>query len=192
MIDIRRLLKNSFYIYSLGMVGFLLLLGFLVLAYILAIYIAKTVTINQYTLGLLNSSFTLILVVVTAIYVFFTYGILNQTTKSEKRSFIEKRLQKLYYPLLRVTSFSENDVSGEHILIDDSFSTNDKKHNIYELETYLYLARNESSKEISSFLDQLCDEDSFLVSLNEVKNLRSLLIKDIDYYKKELEALVDN
>jgi hypothetical protein len=64
-----------------------------------AVYIARIVEINESTFKLLSVFSTILLVMITAIYVIFTYGILNATTKAQKIAFIEKRLEKLYYPL---------------------------------------------------------------------------------------------
>ncbi len=55
--------------------------------------------IYKNTLGLMNVSVTFILAVLTAIYVLLTKQIVLESRKQNKIAYIEKRLEKLYYPL---------------------------------------------------------------------------------------------
>ncbi len=57
----KKLFDTTFNGIASGLVGSLLILGFLLLAYIIMIYITKTIAINDQTIGLMNVSSSLIL-----------------------------------------------------------------------------------------------------------------------------------
>ena len=72
------------------------LLAIVVIGMLLSTFIAKSISINTSTLGLLNLSFLIILVFVTIIYVILTGRIVAETKNDRKVAIKEKTLENLY------------------------------------------------------------------------------------------------
>lgn len=92
-------LKKTVIFVLLCMVAIFVYLVLFVVPYTPSSFIYSFMKINENTLGLMNVSVTLILVVLTAIYVLLTKQIVLESRKENKIAYIEKRLEKLYYPL---------------------------------------------------------------------------------------------
>lgn len=84
-------------LFSTGATFFLI--AFFLIAYTFNLFIYPFMKISEDTLVSMNISVTLVLVAITAIYVFFTGQIVSESRKETKIAYIEKRLEKLYYPL---------------------------------------------------------------------------------------------
>lgn len=136
-------------------------------------------------------SINLLLVVVTAVYVAFTYGILRQSVDKEDRDYIEKRLQKLYYPLLRVLDMPSNSVGGDAVFLN-CYDRKDEFRILLELVTYSYLARDVNQEYIECELLQICKKGSFDSSNPDIAKLKEIVKNDVGYYKQELKQFVGN
>ena len=89
--------------------GIWIIVGILVLVLIgmlISLFIAKSISINTFTLGLLNLSFLIILILVNICYVIITgwYAhstklMLDNQTKTRKIDALEKKLEKIYSPI---------------------------------------------------------------------------------------------
>lgn len=72
------------------------LLAIVVIGMLVSTFIAKSISISTFTLGLLNLSFLIILVFVTIIYVILTGRIVAETKNDRKVAIKEKTLENLY------------------------------------------------------------------------------------------------
>ncbi|MBN2487395.1 MAG: hypothetical protein JXA98_00025 [Methanosarcinaceae archaeon] len=125
--------------------GTIVLLLLLLLGLLLSLFIAKSMTINDYTLGLLNISFTLILVFITLIYVIFTGQIVRESKNAQKVAFIEKRLEKLYYPLKGILELNPKESTTEAELA--------QLRQINDLYRFQYLATDELKELLNKFIN---------------------------------------
>lgn len=154
-------LKQAMYLGAFGGIfGTFGLVAFVIVALGLTQYISKISSLDQNTSVLLNISVTIILAFLTAIYVFLTYQIVAQSAADRKVRFIERKFEKLYYPLR--TALKRFDVNYVSDNIGQIVTTTKKgeggsgfphyniinrlwyfKKDIDQVSPYLYMASNE-------------------------------------------------
>ena len=171
-----------------GMIGTIFLLLFLAMGVFLAFYISS-IPIPESIMELLNVSFSIILVAITAVYVKFTGQIVKQTNKNSEIAFIEKRLEKLYYPLDDVLQNPTNmdftgGGKGEYIDLN-------KIDNIIPFQ---YLASKNIEDLLNSYikttLAERTDIDYNYVPYIVNEDIITRVNTDIDIYKTELKKLI--
>jgi len=152
--------------------------------------------INQDTIASLNLFSNLLLVLVTATYVFLTSRMLNQTSTSNKMELIEKRLEKLYYPLLQVLNASERAKleAPERTVYLLMFG---HMGGIYtnKLHSSQHLSRNRSFQMINKVLIMLGPsvyDQVVPLKPDEFINLKYLVEDDIKYFTEMLNKLNDS
>ncbi len=85
-----------------------------------------------------------------------------------------------------------NLTDGDTVFLTSQIPSYNKIKDVYELGTYLYLARDSSSEPVSKFLNELYKKNSFKSSAQEIYYLKNLISQDIQYFKTKLESLVDS
>lgn len=174
-----------------GIIGTTFLLLFLAAGFFLAIYISL-IQVSDNIMELLNVSFSVILVAITAVYVKFTGQIVNQTNKNSEIAFIEKRLEKLYYPLKDVLQNPTN-----------MYFVGDKKeridlNKIDNIIPFQYLASKNIEDLLNDFINIALAERTN--TDNEYSNyapyeivtedIKIKVNEDIETYKNELKKLI--
>lgn len=179
-----------------GLLGTVFLLVFFLIAYSLNSFILPFMKIEDNMLTSMNISVTLILVAITAIYVFFTGEIVSESRKENKISFTEKRLECLYYPLLSVIEVSskmeENNRPDEDIYPDDEYLLMFDKQDINNINRYRYLARKENGLIIRKILREALRSEVVYISLQDYMDFSSAIHKDVKVFNKKLEELIDD
>lgn len=143
--------------------------------------------------------FTCILVGITGIYVYITHKILKEQEKARKISFIERRLEKLYYPL---KNFIEDLV---YIPIKDNYGNHYKDFGIDKFDKIVpfeYLILSNGSNKIKEFLNEIIkakqDENvKFhgdliyeIIRPEKVQVIKEIIDQDIQTLQEELNKLV--
>ena len=174
-----------------GIIGTTFLLLFLAAGFFLAIYISL-IQVSDNIMELLNVSFSVILVAITAVYVKFTGQIVKQTNKNSEIAFIEKRLEKLYYPLKDVLQNPTN-----------MYFVGDKKeridlNKIDNIIPFQYLASKNIEDLLNDFINIALAERTN--TDNEYSNyapyeivtedIKIKVNEDIETYKNELKKLI--
>ncbi|MCK4938131.1 MAG: hypothetical protein KAR85_05965 [Methanosarcinales archaeon] len=168
-------------------IALLLLLN---IVFLLAYIIKQSISINASNMSLLNLSCSIILLFITAIYVSLTANILGDQRKSRQIAFIERRLEKLYYPIKDVlsnpfTPHSSNDVKQIEW----------KK--VESIVPFQYLAYEKSKDIINEFINKVIKskteyEGDLSFSNFENDELKTIINNDIEMYEKELDELTKN
>jgi len=123
---------------------------------------------------ILSAAMTFTLLIITFLYTQATVGIINETKKDRQIRFIEKGLEKLYYPLkLRLIKFELDD---DKPLDDFAFELVDS------FSKYIYLASDEFASIWDGFIEQW-DMDLY-------PNIEKQVEKDIKKYERELNNLI--
>lgn len=180
----------SYLVYSVadGMNAVLFLLLLLSMGIFLAIYISS-LPIPENIMKLLNISFSIILVAITAIYVILTGQIVKQTDKNSEIAFIEKRLEKLYYPLIDVLQNPTNmDLTGGN---KSKFLDLNK---IDKIIPFQYLASKDIENLLNDYINTALAERTD-INYNYVpyivnKDFMAKVKMDIEIYKSELKKLI--
>ena len=174
-----------------GIIGTTFLLLFLAAGFFLAIYISL-IQVSDNIMELLNVSFSVILVAITAVYVKFTGQIVKQTNKNSEIAFIEKRLEKLYYPLKDILQNPTN-----------MYFIGDKKeridlNKIDNIIPFQYLASKNIEDLLNDFINIALAERTN--TDNEYSNyapyeivtedIKTKVNEDIETYKNELKKLI--
>ena len=169
-------------------IALLLLLN---IVFLLAYIIKQSISINASNMSLLNLSCSIILLFITAIYVSLTANILGDQRKSRQIAFIERRLEKLYYPI--------KDVLSNPITIN--YSSNDVKQiewkKVEAIVPFQYLAYEKSKDIINEFIEKVIKskteyEGDLSFSNFENDELKTIINNDIEMYEKELDELTKN
>lgn len=170
------------------------------LALSIAAYIGQILVINESNLSLLESSLTIALLVVTAIYVYLTYQIVVQGENDRKIEFIERKLEKFYYPFLNFlkTSIDLIPIEDERKLlrfrkklynIDNRKSDPDYR----EFSTHKYLATKNINDSLENFFKIINQNQE--TKEKEHIDVYEKLIKDveidIEIFSKKLDDLVE-
>jgi len=150
--------------------------------------ISNILNISKYNPEILNASIAMLLVIVTILYAYATWEIvdeskktrkittqvLNETKKDRKVVFIEKTLEELYYPLYEILSGSHSNAEYNKIIRYSYLST-------INLEESL----KRHIKHVKG-IERLLPEDTEELN-NEIK---FIIEKDIENFKKELDDLL--
>ena len=154
----------------------------------LSVIYLEIINYNLDLVGIINVSLITILVLITGAYGYFTWQIVDDQKKSRKLAFIERRLEKLYYPI--------KDVLSNPITIN--YSSNDVKQiewkKVEAIVPFQYLAYKKSKDMINEFIEKVikskteCGGD---LSFNNFENdeLKNIINNDIEMYEKELNEL---
>ncbi len=146
---------------------------------------------NLDLIELIDVSLITILVVITGAYGFFTWEIVDDQRKSRQIAFIERRLEKLYYPI--------KDVLSNPITIN--YSSNDVKQiewkKVEAIVPFQYLAYEKSKDIINEFIEKVIKskteyEGDLSFSNFENDELKNIINNDIEMYEKELNELTMN
>lgn len=191
-------IKQKFYeIAQLGIIFILYILG-LCLSY----FIANRMFPSDSNLLLLQASTTIVLVFITMIYVYLTAEIVKQSKNEQKIAFIEKRLEKLYYPLQQIldSSFlyypSEEDVMELGYVPEAFVNYNIEYKKIEEIIPYLYLAKDELKHKLHrllKILNNLKKKDIKLFTIDEVNlhdQINEIVKRDIKNFLSDLNNLI--
>ena len=181
-------LKQAMYLGAFGGIfGTFGLVAFVIVALGLTQYISKISSLDQNTSVLLNISVTIILAFLTAIYVFLTYQIVAQSATDRKIRFIERKLEKLYYPLrTTMKSFDVNYVSDNIEKMMVFIGAGEKNDAAYpfqniidrmwyfktdfdQISPYLYMASNELDDSVMKII-HLAESNKLFVEKWEVLN----------------------
>lgn len=190
MVEIRKWLEDFIYgvlesaSYTLG--GAISLVLLLLISLLISTHISSIMIINETSLGLLNTSFTLLLVFVTLIYVLFTGKIVRQTNNAQKIVFIERKLEKFYFPMLNVLEYLLNITYHN---VDDNFDDIIKK--LDAIIPYQYLATDKSRQFFTQISSIVSDSDSIVHNVNRKRNTLEIfqdhLLIEIDKFDTELQ-----
>lgn len=163
---------------------------------LIALYIANSMQINENSIGLLSISFSILLVFITAFYVYLTSENVSLTKNYNKIAFAEKRLEKLYYPLrdflnsrIMVTCSEEQIVAlGNYGNIDES------RYKIEDIYPFQYLATKNLNGPLHEYIEMIRELKSLEMTERQIKELhtkvRTNVDTDIEYLIEELTKLV--
>lgn len=172
-----------------AIMGVALIFAFIAVGILLTIYLASSIPVTESILGLLNVSFSVILITITAIYVFFTGQIVEQTNKNNKILFIEKRLEKLYYPLEDIL---QNPIVRNPVgYIVEEIDLN----KIDNIIPYQYLASKNIEELLNDFIKTAFNErksldNNYVLYLIVTEEIKTMVNDDIKTYKRELKKLI--
>lgn len=143
----------------------------------------------------INALFTIILVIITAFYVRHTGKTVEQSENEMKIALIEKRLEKLYYPLKDILESTTLIQIGESINLR-SYSQSESNYQIEDLIPYLYLAQSDLEDSLKKFIKILrkhgLPSDMNLDELNDLKkHIMEIITIHIQNLTNELNDLVD-
>ena len=186
--SVREIIYYLVYSVADGMNAVLFLLLLLSMGIFLAIYISS-LPIPENIMKLLNISFSVILVAITAIYVKLTGQIVKQTDKNSEIAFIEKRLEKLYYPLIDVLQNpTYMDLTGGD---KGKFLDLNKIDNIIPFQ---YLASKNIDDLLNDYINiTLAERTDFAYNYVPYivnKDIMAKVKMDIEIYKSELKKLI--
>lgn len=120
---------------------------------------------------------TVVLAVITGVYVYYTHRLLNETQISRKIESIEKKLEEFYYPFKQDINFckmkSSNDINIKRFF-----------HN-REYMKRLYLCEN---AHILFILKRVQDPQS-IIDVKDITDLQEFVEKDIDKLIKQLKNI---
>lgn len=170
-----------------GIFGAFGLVAFLIIVLALSQYIPIIISVDENTSGLANISATIILAFLTAIYVLLTSQIVAQSAADRKVRFIERKLEKLYYPLRTALKRFDIDYVSNNIeqmmdpvvkVGEESPSSNLKnvidslwhfKKDFDQISPYLYMASNELDDSVMKII-HLAESNKLFVEKWEVLN----------------------
>lgn len=115
----------------------------------LVLYISIFFNILSIEPSILNSSIVMVLLFVTFLYTNYTAQIVEETKKDRNVAFIERRLEKLYFPL-KICLIQHSKIKLSTFNVDDLFSIRKSLDNIIP---YLYLSSNDLRGNLESFLE---------------------------------------
>lgn len=203
-------IKQKFYeIAQLGKIFVLYILGFLlgivILFYLgvwLSYFIANRMFPSDSNLSLLQTSTTIVLVFITTIYVYLTAEIVKQSKNEQKIAFIEKRLEKLYYPLQHIlhSSFeyipSVEDAMELGYVPEAFVNYNIEYEKIEDILPYQYLAKDELKHKLHrllKILNNLKKKNIKLFTIDEVNlhvQINEIVKRDIKDFSTDLNNLI--
>ena len=177
----------SFYIFVL-----LILLATITIVIYLSVFYLEIINYNLDLIGVINVSLITMLVLITGAYGYFTWQIVDDQKKSRKVAFIERRLEKLYYPT--------KDVLTNPITVKDPnslFVVEIAWKKVEEIAPFQYLAYEKSKDTINEFIEKVIKskteyEGALMFSNFENGELKSIINDDIEMYENELNELTYN
>lgn len=143
----------------------------------------------------INALVTMILVIITAFYARHTGKTVEQSENEKKIALIEKRLEKLYYPLKDVLESTTLIQNGESINLR-SCSQSESNYQIKDLIPFLYLAHSDLEDPFKKFIKILrkheLPSDMNFDELNDLKkHIMEIIIIHIQNLTNKLNELVD-
>lgn len=198
---IKNILKTIFPPILFGLISTILIVGILLYSILLVPTIKIIAPMTSENISLMNISLTAVFVFVTSIYVYFTYQIVKQSTIEREISFIEKRLEKLYYPLNDILSseyvFCLIDAEGYIESADlGLFSSDTKRYKVDEIVPFVYLATNELEGTLYEFIDVMRNSNPMesvgIEFNNRVELLKEMTTNDIDKFRDKLRKLIND
>ena len=144
----------------------------------------------------INAFATVILVIITAMYAYDNNRMIKQTNENSEIAFIEKRLEKLYYPLMDVL---QNPVIMLFEKEKYGYIDLDK---IDKIVPFQYLASENIVKLVENFVNEAFAKrltrtlteatpfDKYALHTIVTKNIKTKVNEDIEIYKNELEKLI--
>ncbi|MDY0386172.1 MAG: hypothetical protein RBT65_03395 [Methanolobus sp.] len=157
--------------------------------------------------ALISAIATVVLVVVTIHYAIVTSKILKQSRTEKTIAFIEKRLEKLYYPLLDYLKSEEmamycsyydwslGNIPEDEPSISDLSNPNTKRYDINAIIPYQYLASENLIVPLKDFLFEVRDNNPYETFASSpkfkpnVNNLQQIIEKEIDILRDKLNNL---
>ena len=173
--------------------------AFIILVFGLVFQMSKVFDITQINPELINTSISLILLFITAVYVTFTWKIVDESRKSRliteqivdetrkghKVALIERRLEKLYLPLKDIL---ENPLRYQSDEPELEWKKLDK------IIPFQYLASKELKGMLNEFIKKVIEgkKKNFLPFEDfSNKNIKGIIEKDIENFKIELAELIE-
>lgn len=168
----------------------------------LVIYISIFFNILSIEPSILNSSIVMVLLFVTFLYTNHTAQIVEETKKDRNVAFIERRLEKLYFPL-KICIIHHSKIKLSPFNVDDLFSIRKCLDNIIP---YLYLSSNDLRGNLESFLEiigidfvkileksqkEMTDNRIEFAKLNNL-SIDEIKIPDLPDHNKKLERNAQN
>ena len=144
----------------------------------LVVYISIFFNILSIEPSILNSSIVMVLLFVTFLYTNYTAQIVEETKKDRNVAFIERRLEKLYFPL-KICLIQHSKIKLSTFNVDDLFSIRKSLDNIIP---YLYLSSNDLRGNLELFLE--------IIGIDFTKILEKLQ-KEITDNRKEFAELTN-
>ncbi len=181
---------------NIAIKGTIFLLLVLLIGIFLTICIAGSIQVTDNNMKLLNLSFSVILVAITAIYALLTWKIVKQTNRGSEIAFAEKRLEKLYYPLRDYLNSHIMVPSSEESLIalGNGANSSTSRFTIEEIYPFQYLATKKLSGLLCEFIEMERELKSLGMTEKQIQDLHKEVHKnvndDIEYFIKELYELV--
>lgn len=199
MVNVRKMLGFAIKGISLALIFTIVTIIFVPLLLTIATYIGQVLLINEYNLSLLSSSLTITLVVITAVYVYLTHKIVLNSEKERKISFIERKLEKFYYPLLKFIEININVVSSNDVfelrVRNDVFYIDNRKSDPYykDFIIHQYLSTKKVREEFNKFFEIL-SQSKTIKKENDIdvyKNLINDINIEIENLSNDLNDLVE-
>lgn len=173
--------------------------AFIILVFGLVFQISNVFDITQINPELINTSISLILLFITAVYVTFTWKIVeesrksrlvtaqivDETRKDHKVALIERRLEKLYFPLKDILENPLRYQSGEPEL---------EWKKLDKIIPFQYLASKELKGILNEFIKKVIEgkKKNFLPFEDfSNNNIKGIIEKDIENFKIELAELIE-
>jgi len=165
---------------------------------VLVLYFVALFNLLQINIELLNASIVLVLLFVTYLYTNHTAQIVEETRNDRKIAYIEKRLEKLYYPIklllkytVEIPPFPPRLIKTRSDFIESlPFYRIEKIENIIP---FLYLASDNLKEYSEKYIEMFRDGE--LSNSKEMQVLRNEIIEiveqDIANLQKELAKLIE-
>lgn len=168
----------------------------------LSTILSKVQEMNDGEIQAVNACATLILVLVTAVYVYYTKRILNESQNANKSRYIEKQLEKLYYPLkdfllssyiLKLYYYNEiadeilNETNAHDAGIEyhrpsdsilnqmDAQNKTVHRYTIEDIISYEHLATSKLVTQLKEFISNFRDINPDELAVNEPEKFKALI-----------------
>lgn len=147
--------------------------------YLIGAYVVTAVGYDSNSIGVLNVSSTIVLTIVTLVYVMLTYLIVKESKNWNRIIYLNSKLEKFYYPLSqRLGDYSS---TGDH----ENF--NDFETLLKETSSFLYLANSKDVKDTFTKLRN-CQRNPFKDS-NDLDVIDNLITKLLELINRDIEKL---
>lgn len=161
---------------------------------VLVLYFVIIFNVLQINVEILNASIVMVLLFVTYLYTKHTARIVEETRNDRKVGFIQKKLEKLYYPLEDILNSIDIRCQGEDkiIVINYDPQKNKKWYSINDIIPFLYLASTELKIPMKTFTEifregKHIESDDIHQLIDKIKDIAK---QDIERFKKELAELI--
>ena len=185
-------------IFKKDFIGVILNASSILFLIVLVLYFVVLFNLLQINIELLNASIVLVLLFVTYLYTNHTAQIVEETRNDRKIAYIEKRLEKLYYPIKLFLKPSMEIPRFPPILIKNQsdFVQSSPFYRIVKIENiipFLYLASDNLKEYSDKYIEMFRDGE--LRNSKEMQVLKNEIIEiveqDIASLQKELAKLIE-